>query len=138
MRKWIALSGLAVIAVLVAIQFVPVTTANPPVESDIPTSLDVKVVLRRACYDCHSHGLCCKNWLEGEERLSSSRYAANPNSWLMTWFWARMSAWQSPRSGLCGACAWRHNLGWSAVPWQTPQTPVQSSRGVSHTDDPVR
>jgi Haem-binding domain len=55
MWKWIALSGLAVIAVLVAIQFVPVTTANPPVESDIPTSLDVKVVLRRACYDCHSH-----------------------------------------------------------------------------------
>ena len=55
MRKWIALSGLAVIAVLVAIQFVPVTTANPPVESDIPTSPEVKVVLRRACYDCHSH-----------------------------------------------------------------------------------
>ncbi|HEX9871650.1 MAG TPA: heme-binding domain-containing protein, partial [Candidatus Tectomicrobia bacterium] len=55
MRKWIALSGLALIALLVAIQFVPVTTANPPVEGDIPTSLEVKAVLRRACYDCHSH-----------------------------------------------------------------------------------
>ncbi len=55
MRKWIALSGLAVIAVLVAIQFVAVTTANPPVESDIPTSPEVKAFLRRACYDCHSH-----------------------------------------------------------------------------------
>ena len=55
MKKWIALSGLMVIGVLVAIQFAPVTTANPPLESDIPTSLEVKVVLRRACYDCHSH-----------------------------------------------------------------------------------
>lgn len=55
MKKWIALSGLTVIGVLVAIQFVPVTTANPPVESDIPTSLEIKVVLRRTCYDCHSH-----------------------------------------------------------------------------------
>lgn len=55
MRKWIALSGLTVIAVLVAIKFVPVTTSNPPVESDIPTSPAVKAVLSRACYDCHSH-----------------------------------------------------------------------------------
>ena len=35
--------------------------------------------------------LCCKNRLEGEERLASSRDAANPNSWLMTRFWARTS-----------------------------------------------
>jgi hypothetical protein len=55
MRKWIALSGLALIVVLVAIQFIPVTTVNPPVENDIPTSPEVKTVLRRACYDCHSH-----------------------------------------------------------------------------------
>ena len=38
-----------------------------------------------------SRRLCCKNRLEGEERLASSRYAANPNSWLMTRFWARTS-----------------------------------------------
>jgi len=25
-------------------------------------------------------------------------------------------------SGLCGVCAWLHNLGWSAAPWQTLQT----------------
>jgi hypothetical protein len=29
-KKWMAWSGLALIAVLVAIQFVPVTAANPP------------------------------------------------------------------------------------------------------------
>lgn len=41
--------------VLVAIQFVPVTRTNPPVESDIPASPAVSAVLRRACYDCHSN-----------------------------------------------------------------------------------
>jgi hypothetical protein len=35
--------------------------------------------------------LCCKNRLEDEERLASSRYAANPNMWLMTRFCARTS-----------------------------------------------
>ena len=55
MRKWMPLSGLAVIVVLVAIQFVPLTTTNPPVESDIPTSPEVKAILRGACYDCHSN-----------------------------------------------------------------------------------
>src|SRR5262245_42014919 len=55
MRPWIVRVGLLVLGVLVAIQLVPVNRTNPPVESDIPTSPEVKAVLRRACYDCHSH-----------------------------------------------------------------------------------
>jgi hypothetical protein len=55
MQRWIVLSGLVFLVLVVAIQFIPVETANPPVESDIPTSPAVKAVLRRACYDCHSH-----------------------------------------------------------------------------------
>jgi hypothetical protein len=55
MQRWIVLSGLVFLVLVVAIQFVPVETANPSVESDIPTSPAVKAVLRRACYDCHSH-----------------------------------------------------------------------------------
>jgi hypothetical protein len=55
MTKWIALAGIAVIAVLIAIQLVPVATTNGPVEQDIPTPPEVKTVLRRACYDCHSN-----------------------------------------------------------------------------------
>jgi Haem-binding domain len=55
MREWIVLSGLSVLVVLSAVQFIPIDTANPPVDSDIPTSPEVKAVLRRACYDCHSH-----------------------------------------------------------------------------------
>jgi hypothetical protein len=55
MRRWIVLSGLAVLLVLGAGQLVPVERRNPPVTGDVPTSPAVKVVLRRACYDCHSN-----------------------------------------------------------------------------------
>jgi cytochrome c551/c552 len=37
------------------LQLVPVTRGNPPVVSDIPTTPEVKAVLQRACYDCHSY-----------------------------------------------------------------------------------
>lgn len=46
---------MGVLVTLVAIQFVPINQSNPPVESDITTAPEVKAVLRRACYDCHSH-----------------------------------------------------------------------------------
>ena len=46
---------LVVVVVFAAIQLVPVHRRNPPVESDIPTSPEVKAILRRACYDCHSN-----------------------------------------------------------------------------------
>jgi hypothetical protein len=55
MQRWIVQSGLGLLVLVVAFQFIPVDTANLPVESDIPTSPAVKAVLRRACYDCHSH-----------------------------------------------------------------------------------
>lgn len=55
MRKWLVLSGIAVVVVLIAIQFVPLDTTNPPVAQDIATSPEVKAILRRACYDCHSN-----------------------------------------------------------------------------------
>lgn len=50
--KRAALTGLVL---LVAIQFIPVERTNPPVESDVPASMPVSQVLRRACYDCHSN-----------------------------------------------------------------------------------
>jgi hypothetical protein len=40
---------------LVAVQFVPVSRTNPPVETDIAAPADVNAILRRACYDCHSN-----------------------------------------------------------------------------------
>lgn len=44
-----------VIVVFGLIQLVPVDRSNPPVEADIPTPPEVKSILRRACYDCHSN-----------------------------------------------------------------------------------
>ena len=43
------------VVVFVLIQFVPVDRSNPPVESEISTPPDVKIILKHACYDCHSN-----------------------------------------------------------------------------------
>jgi hypothetical protein len=50
-RKWL----LAAAALVVAAQLVPVPRTNPPVVADVDASPEVKAILRRACYDCHSH-----------------------------------------------------------------------------------
>lgn len=56
MRRWLAVAGLVVLGALIAVQFVPVEVgSNPPVTGDIPTTPEVKALLRRACYDCHSN-----------------------------------------------------------------------------------
>lgn len=46
---------LGAVLVLAAVQFVPVDRSNPPVETEIPAPENVRAVLRRACYDCHSN-----------------------------------------------------------------------------------
>ena len=45
---------IAVLALLAA-QLVPVDRSAPPVTSDLPTPPDVKRILQRSCYTCHSH-----------------------------------------------------------------------------------
>jgi hypothetical protein len=58
-RRWKrALAGrlAAGAAVFMAvIQIVPARRTNPPVRSDLEAPGEVKAILRRACYDCHSH-----------------------------------------------------------------------------------
>jgi hypothetical protein len=44
-----------VVVGLVAMQLVRFDHTNPPVTGEIETPHDVKQVLRRACYDCHSN-----------------------------------------------------------------------------------
>lgn len=77
---------LAALAVLVLIQLVPVTRDNPPDRRGPGASPEVTAVLRRACYDCHSHetmwpwysGIAPVSWLvahdvhEGREKLNLS------------------------------------------------------------------
>ncbi len=43
------------VALAIGIQFVPVRRDNPPVVSDVRAPAEVDALLRRACYDCHSH-----------------------------------------------------------------------------------
>ena len=52
MRKIIILAALVVI---VGIQFIPVQRNNPPVYADIQAEPQVKAILQRACFDCHSN-----------------------------------------------------------------------------------
>lgn len=47
--------GFGVVGALLAIQLVSCERTNPPITGDIPAPPDVKLVLRRACYDCHSN-----------------------------------------------------------------------------------
>lgn len=47
--------GVGALAVLALIQIVRPPRGNPPVTTDMPAPPDVKQVLRRACYDCHSN-----------------------------------------------------------------------------------
>jgi hypothetical protein len=52
MAKWVMA---VLIVAFVAIQLVPVDRTNPPVETEVPATAEVRSVLRRACYDCHSN-----------------------------------------------------------------------------------
>lgn len=52
MTKW----GVAALAALfVVAQFIPVDYTNPPVQSDVQAPAQVKSILVKACFDCHSH-----------------------------------------------------------------------------------
>ncbi|HEX2613441.1 MAG TPA: heme-binding domain-containing protein [Fibrobacteria bacterium] len=44
-----------VVLILAGIQVIPVARTNPPVEEEVPAPSEVRAVLKRACYDCHSN-----------------------------------------------------------------------------------
>jgi hypothetical protein len=52
-RIWVVV--LLLMVIFAAIQFFRPTLDNPPVTGDLKAPPDVKVVLERACYDCHSN-----------------------------------------------------------------------------------
>jgi len=55
MKKWVFRPAAALGAAFIAIQFLPVERSNPPVASDAIMTAELKTVMRRACYDCHSN-----------------------------------------------------------------------------------
>jgi len=80
--------AVAAAVLLAAIQLVPVSRTNPPVSSALAAPPAVAAILRRACYDCHSHEtiwplqayLAPLSWLvardvnEGREELNFSAW----------------------------------------------------------------
>ncbi len=50
--KWV-FGPLAVL--FLAIQFIPVDRSNPPVGTEMPAPPEVRAILQRSCYDCHSN-----------------------------------------------------------------------------------
>jgi hypothetical protein len=65
---------LVIVVVIAAIQFIPVERTNPPIGEDISVSSEVKGILKRACYDCHSH-----------ETIWPWYSQVAPASWLLAW-----------------------------------------------------
>ncbi|HEY8969093.1 MAG TPA: heme-binding domain-containing protein, partial [Puia sp.] len=47
--------ALVLLAGFVLIQFIRPSLGNPPVTGDLQAPVEVKSILRRACYDCHSN-----------------------------------------------------------------------------------
>jgi hypothetical protein len=70
MRKNVILTAVAVL--VLGAQLVPVDRSNPPVESEIVLPDALSGIVRKACYDCHSH----------ETRWPWYSYVA-PVSWLV-------------------------------------------------------
>jgi hypothetical protein len=55
MKRWIRNTLVAAAIAFVAIQVYPAQRDNPQVEADLEAPADVKTILRRSCYDCHSN-----------------------------------------------------------------------------------
>ncbi len=48
-----------VLAIIIIIQLIPLNRENPPVTQWVETTAEVKPILERACFDCHSN---VSNW----------------------------------------------------------------------------
>ncbi|MBE0571317.1 MAG: heme-binding domain-containing protein [Ignavibacteriaceae bacterium] len=46
---------LALVVILIGIQFIPVERTNPPIRRDISAPDNISTILRASCYDCHSN-----------------------------------------------------------------------------------
>ena len=66
--------ALAVPALLLVAQLVPVTRDNPPHEGEVPAPPEVRALLERSCFDCHSR----------DTRWPWYGYVA-PMSWLLAY-----------------------------------------------------
>lgn len=79
---------LIVLVLFGAAQFVPVERTNPPTRSRVPAPEPVAELLRRACFDCHSHEtqwpwyakVAPVSWLIGRD-VNQGREHLNFSAW---------------------------------------------------------
>lgn len=55
MKKTLWITTLAIIFILIIFQFFRPEVSHPPVTGDVQAPPNVKAILKRACYDCHSN-----------------------------------------------------------------------------------
>ncbi len=53
--KILKAAGVALVAILLVAQLFRIDKSNPPVESEVIAPPQVKEIMRRSCYDCHSN-----------------------------------------------------------------------------------
>jgi hypothetical protein len=86
-RKWL-ISLLFLLIVFTGIQFIRPEIKNPPVTGDIKAPQEVKDILRKSCYDCHSNETNLKwfdqvapaYWLVADD-VKDGRAALNFSNW---------------------------------------------------------
>ena len=75
-------------ALVLLIQLIPLSRTNPPVTSDITAAPQIKEILKRSCYDCHSHEtvwpwyskIAPVSWLVGHD-VKEGRSHLNFSTW---------------------------------------------------------
>ena len=81
--------SIALVSIVVGMQLIPVKRTNPAVVSDFSGPSEVKAILKRSCYDCHSYEtewpwysyVAPVSWIvahdvkEGREHLNFSNWA---------------------------------------------------------------
>lgn len=81
-------------SIFILLQFIPINRNNPSVEADLQAPENVKTVLRKSCYDCHSNEtryplysylfpasvFLAHHVEEGREELNFSNWEALSNS----------------------------------------------------------
>lgn len=55
MKKLLTRIGLVIAVVMLLVQVIPVDRTNPPSKVELPAPGQVREVLERSCYDCHSN-----------------------------------------------------------------------------------
>lgn len=88
MKKLLPKVLIGLVVVFVGLQLVRPDTVNPPVTGEIQTSAEVKALLKRACYDCHSNetkwpwytNVAPVSWLVAHD-VDEGRHELNFSEW---------------------------------------------------------